>query len=682
MIKILITVCTVLLISSGIGIELVNRLNIKKLSYSAPLGFIALMFALQLSYYPTQFFNLSFDLIIITSFIILGIGLYFTIKNIKTIIKEVFTYNSIYVGCAFLVFFFVFYHVFIDLEYSDSPMYLNYIAQNIGIDELNKFHLYTGLTGEVWEGIYLFQGYYHFGSFLCWLINIPFYLFNSTSYVENIAISTYGLGMLYSLISSMFFVSMINSLNIKNVLLKNSSLIFVLLYSNFYYWRVVFSYYGNTWRTLCITMLVYFIYVWIKENKDDYRYILMLVLGAGYAFSSSFLFISFCVIFTLMVYLFTTKRKNAFVDLSLIVWPMVLYVTIMYTIGSVHLSILITIAATIYYVGLKKNFILPLVKCVEDFLFKYAKVLFYVIAPIALVGYSAYINVFDPEFLYNFEYWFQDHQEYDMVKDYRFVYANWIDNILNCIRWLGVIIILFDKKYKNTWFKAIVVVSLLLFLNPFVTTALAKTIASNVFYRTMEMLFNPFTETILILVIVDYFSENKVLINVLCALMIFITGISHYFSWTNNEDGLYTFYIKEEMNLIPFFKVTVEEYEIIKELQRVTADYDEPQQLRVISHAEGLRTFMPQVYQLFTARDYFYPHTRLDEMFYQIARKHHSWEEYPETKYELSCGYIYENDVDYVITKYWENPEFDTALNDCSTIIYESSVFKLREINK
>lgn len=65
-------------------------------------------------------------------------------------------------------------------------MYLNYIAQNIDNQHLNLFNLYSGKVGAEWDALYLFQGYYHFGTFLCHIINVPSVLLGIGGKIDNI----------------------------------------------------------------------------------------------------------------------------------------------------------------------------------------------------------------------------------------------------------------------------------------------------------------------------------------------------------------------------------------------------------------------------------------------------------------------------------------------------------------
>ncbi|MFI3284688.1 MAG: DUF6077 domain-containing protein [Erysipelotrichaceae bacterium] len=674
MIVLLLMLALTLLVSFGIGIEVFTRLQIEKNTFSMPVGFVSFIALLQVFYYPVQFFNLSFNYIIFFSILVYGLGFVLMIKNIKLIIQEIFSWSTLYIGLAFLVFFFCFYHMFIDIEFSDSQMYINYIAQNVNIDQLNMFNLYTGETGYEWEGIYLFQGYYHFGSFLCYVVT-------SLSSLSNITIITYGLGILYSLVSSCFLVSMLNALEIKNKLVYHSLMIFTLLYSNFYYWRVAFSYYGNTYRTLIITMLIFYIYQWFKYDNKSYKYLLIILLAGGIATSSSFLFISFATLICLTIYLFYYKKENAFIDMSLIVIPILVYAIALFIKEGGLLGYLLAFAATVYYLGIIFKFINPLVKMIETFIFNHAKLIFFVITPIFLVLFSLYINLYRPDYLYNYAYWFKDYQEFDMIIDYRFIYSNPIVFMMNIIRWLGVILLLISKEEKYQWFKMIAVVILVLFANPLVTTSIAYFIASNVFYRIIEVLFNPFTEAILILIILEKFSYHKMAVYGMSLILLFVTGINHYFGFTSNSWGTYTFYIEGGKDTMPLYKINWYEYDVIQQFDEVATDQNADDKLVVLSHTDALRSFRPDVQQIFTARDYFYFYSRIDENFYRIARDRYEWEEYPDGPYEDACMYIQRYDTDYIIIRHHANQDYDTYSDMCSETIYENDQYKLKKVS-
>lgn len=677
MIKIFLAISLLIVVFFGYGKTMMKLLKLEKEIFAVPFGFVTFFSVLQLFYYPVQFFNLSFNLIIVitTVLLILGIILAFLhLKEVKVSKYWLFVVLSIFVYLG------VFYFCFIDIEFSDSPMYLNYIAQNINNSTLNKFDLYSGLVGQEWDGLYLYQGYYHFASYLCWMINIPYYLLGSSGYVENIAISTWGLGLLYNVLSSMIIINIIAYLKFDNKYFKFVVLLFTLLFSNFYYWRIVLAFYGNTYRTILITMLMFYSYRFVNDENEKLKYLMMLIVGAGIACSSSFLFISFSVLICLCAYLFSNKRPNTFKDMAIIVLPIAIYASVMFYKSNKLIGMILAIIFLIYYLFKNTYIINNICQIIEKFLFKYAKIIFFVFLPLLLIAYSFYLNVTDDNLLIDYAYALQDHQQYDMVKDYTFRYSGIIDNCLNIIRWLGVAMVIY-KAHTNgdRYIKYTFVLMLLLFLNPLCASGLAQTIASNVFYRNVEVLFNPFTESLILLCIIDNIN-NKYIAMGISAVLLLSTILGHALSFVDSDEGLYTFYVNGGKEVDHIYKIEHGEYEVIKRLQEELANDPIDGQPVVISQANGMRTFIPNAYQPITTRDFYYPYNRIDWNFYEIVRKHYPWQEHVDTPYENTCMYLERYDVDYLIIKYWDNSEFDQASDACSVTIFESAEFKLKKV--
>lgn len=689
MLKILLVVLWIVICAAVLGLLIEKKLQLKQTVFTAPLGFVALLCLLQLGYYPVQFFNGSIYWIYGISFLILGTLTLAAILNYKVLFHRYFRKESLWVIASFAVFLIVFYQLFIDIGFSDSPMYLNYIAQNIDNQHLNLFNLYTGKIGAEWDGLYLFQGYYHFGSFLCYVINIPQTLMNIGGKIDNIVISTWGLGMIYSLISSMLIVNFAEGLTIRNKWTKRVLLLFTLFFSNFYYWRVAFAFYGNTYRTLLAAYLIFTAYCWIRDREENLRWVMMLIVGAGLACSSSYLFVSFAILFSLAAYLFLTKRPGAFTDMAWIVLPMAVYAVVMFS-RNPNLPWAAPLLAVIfgfYYSTCRTPVMKKVIAGVEQFFFRHARVIFYGIIPTAMMAVSAYVNFCKPEYLYNYAYYFNNHQNYDMVKDYYFIYSHLFDNILNLIRWAGVILLCWKASTAEQKFiRVLFVMMILVFLNPLATTAVAYLIASNVFYRTVEVLFNPFTEMLIILAVIHTIENKRILHTVFLITLCGEVVIGHTGSYLSSDYGLYTFYVDGGRDVNPIYKITDEELEAIHILEGlISRDQDyfaDGHQPTLISHAEGVRTFLPQVYQVFTARDYYYQWNRVDWIFYDLARRHYSWEAPATEDYSRSCGYLDYYKVDYLIIQYWENPEFDQATDACSITEVTTSKFKIKSVNR
>ena len=180
---------------TGGGIFIAEKLKLSWNGYHAVLGMIFLLAGLQILYYPVQFFNGPFWIIYAETCIVLLLFLAAAVRCWRETIRELWQPRTLWVLAAMLAFAVIFYFCGLDLEYSDSVMYLNYISQNIDIQHLNLFNLYTGKTGAEWDGLYLYQGYYHFVSAYVKLLNLPARLFHRGA-VETLKASVWGMGMI------------------------------------------------------------------------------------------------------------------------------------------------------------------------------------------------------------------------------------------------------------------------------------------------------------------------------------------------------------------------------------------------------------------------------------------------------------------------------------------------------
>jgi hypothetical protein len=151
-----------------------------------------------------------------------------------------------------------------------------------------------------------------------------------------------------------------------------------------------------------------------------------------------------------------------------------------------------------------------------------------------------------------------------MVKSYDFRDVTILDIITNIFRWLGVILIFIKANTTETrWIKEMMLISLILFLNPLTTTVIAYTIASNVFYRIIEVLFNPFTEILILIYLFDFLKSKKILQIIFSFAIIVVTLTNHYYSWNGNGNGSYVRYINPLEEILPIYKVTGSEYDVI-----------------------------------------------------------------------------------------------------------------------
>lgn len=675
MLKIGIAVLMVLLVSTSYGVMLNKWIKFKLDDFVTPIGFALLIMLLQLCYYPAMFFNLSSNYEHVVSLIVFLVGIVYGMLHIKEIVEEYCQKRTIIIGIAFAVFFVVFYQCYIDISFSDAQMYLNYMSENINIDHVNMFDLWTGQPGAEWDTIYLFQGYYHFGSFIAWLVNANYYLFNVGGFVDNIVIETWGLGSIYSIVSSMLIYNFAKYFG-KNKCIKNLMLFFGLFYLNFFYWRVVFSFYGNTFRTIYMCALLFYLYRYLKEKNIDFKYICIVISFAGLAFSSSYLFISFAIMYALMVYTFYTKERNSIRDMADFVLPLLCYALACFSRDNVPLFIIGIISASLYFLLRNKGFFIRITDAIEGFLHKYSIQIFVVgVAVVLAVGGAIYYFYINPGYEYNYRHYFENHTSYDMIKDFSFIYTGKSQNLPNILRWIGIIVLLISKPENDgdRFLKTTMLIMFVVFLSPLSVIGISKLIASNVYYRTFDVVFNPLTEMLFIGIILNKFSK-KPSYYLMTAFVAYMIIYAHAFSYLNHYAGEYGFYINR--NVLPKYKISNDSLEVIRAFE-ADVEMNPDEDLRVVSHAEGLRTFVPHAWQIFTTYQIYYPDTRINYEFFEQARNHYPYETYYETDFSSACQYIERFDIDYAIIEWNQNPDFDIEVSKCMTKLYGNYTYRL-----
>lgn len=685
MLKVFFVVGITLIVSTSFGILLARLLKLQDKGFTAPLGFAALLFTLQLFYYPIQLFNLSSIYIhIISSIVFAGLIMY-AIFEFKSILKQFWNRRTLWIFASVLAFIFVFYHVSISIPRADGQMYLNYIAQNIDNNELNNFNLWTGLVGEEFVTIYLFQGYYHFAGFLVKFVNVFSSTFNIGSKIDTLVVSLWGLGTIYAFVSSMFIINVINYFKYKNHWIPRILAVFTLFFTNFYYWKVSFSFYGNTWRSLFMAMFMFYLYRMIKENNRKYIIYAGIIFGASIAASSSSLFIGFSILLGVAFYFFKSNSKTAFEDASYIGLPMVLYVLAIVYKDSFSAFIILLLITIVYYGLHNLKLVRPYFKLFNEFISKHAILIFVIILPIIAIVYSFIDMTIHPEYPWNLYHYFNDHAAYDMVKNYLFLYSDWVDISLNLLRWISIIVLIF--KYRNDKSNNYLLHHFLLlavfFLNPLTTSFISRMFASNVYYRAYESLFNVFTETFLFGLLLNTFWDKKLVKLSLVSILLVAVVYSHYSSYVlQDKASLYGYYINDGKNVLPLYKIKNSELDLIRALERESENFVETnRQITVVSHVDGLRTFLPSLYQVFTARQYWSAWDRIDQDFYQVARMWYGWEEKPkDINYTKTCFYLKKYKIDYVLNEIWQNSEFDSALNECTDVLYENYEYRLRKV--
>lgn len=683
MTKLFIIIVFLLISSYGFGFELQSRLKLRNNIYALPIGIASLFICLQFFYYPIQYFNLSSFWIHTVSAIVLLMGMFLAIKNFKHF-RVLFNLKFIFwISLYLFAFWTVLYHSSISLPFSDSQMYLNYIAQNREASNVNLFHLWTGLKGQEFDTIYLFQGYYHFAGFINKAIEWLAIYLKIGQPLSIIVTTVYGLGTLYALIFGVSIYHFVEFFKLKSKLNTVVLLLMGLFYFGFYYYRVAFAFYGNTWRTLFITLAFFELFQSKDQDERAHLVIAGLYIAAGIFTSASSLFIAFALLYGYSVYRLIEKKMGTFQIIFGLITPMVVYALVMIAKDgrSFFISMLFLVIISYILVYLKK--LSQFWHRFEELLSKHAFLLFIVLMPLLAFLISLFIMKNQPNYLYGFAHALQNHQNYDMVQDYSFRFSDLNNTLVNLFRFGGLALlwVQLKKNPKNKMSLWITLSVALLFLTPLTTPFISKTMASNVYYRAFDAIFNPFTELLYIAVLLEW--ASKKLRFLLIAVLLFVVVNLHYLSMiVQDVNQGYGFYIVEGQSVMPIEKIPYSEYRVIQVLkENIKESTYKTNQLTVISHADGLRTFVPEAYQIFTARAYWYEWDRVDEVFYYAARRYYPWEEklYP-TAFETGCMYLLDFKVDYAIIDTYNNYEFYQNALTCSEELYFDEGFSLLKI--
>lgn len=682
--RILIIAFLLIFLSEGTGTAVLKKLNIEKRGPAGALGFAVILGLLQTLYYIPLMLNLSFTWIIVLTGIVLLGALLLTMKELKNTLRTFISWDMAIVAGSAAVFLFIFSKMYVDLDYADSTTYLNYIAMNINAPHLNLYDLSNGLRGQEWNVYYLFQGFYHFGSFLCWLVNVPYYVLGSSSYVSNLVVSVWGLGILYNVFTNMLIVTAVKQMRTDHRVIRICVLLFALFYANFFYWDIAFAFYGNTFRALFVMLLIYLICRWQRDGNENTKWLLLFPLAAGFACSSSFLFMSFAVMFALAGYLSYRKKANALKDMAQLILPMICYVLAYLSRVSPKIAVILAVLYAGIFVWIRVRPQHRILNMLEDLYAKYAAKLFFIGVPVLFMIGSLYVHLTEQNDFTSYGYYFWDWRHLDMITDYVFIHSEWLDGLVNVLRWAGVILLMVKKELTEDerWMKAFVIMMLVFFLNPLCTILLQKTITGMVFYRNFMTLFNPLTEIFFLDLIFCRCTEKKPVWIGLSAFLIFATVLGNAGSFLLDQGtGIYWVYIRGGKTVDGIYKIDDDEKHALDILRENAATITDRQPV-VVSQSSATLTYMPDVYSIFGPWHYHYPLDRVNDEFYQIARKHEDWLDETEPDYTKSCAYLKEYDVDYVLLQYWQSPEFDQATEGCAVDLYVGSKYKVKQIQK
>lgn len=485
------SVILLVLISEGVGAWTLKTLKIEARGFTAPIGLAVLLCTLQALYYPVQLWHLSFNWIIAISCAVLGAGTVLACMMYRDLKKHLFNRDMVTVIICAAVFLYAL--SVSQADYSNVTA-LQFISGNINSAAVN-------LNMQMDTSGWMYQGYYHFASFICWAITG---IESAAAGVQSLSvqgISVWGLGLLYSVISSMLIINLVRYLRFHNHWLGFCILVFSLMFTNFYFWKVTYAFSGDTYRPLILALMLYVIYRWIREDNEQIKYLLLFVIAAGLSVSSSFLFLSLEVLYCLAAFMFKKQKSRSLFDMFSFLGPVVAYGCAVLAEDNGWLALGLALLYGVFLCIRYQKYVRRIIWRLEDFLFEHATLIFYILVPVVAVAGSLLVYFLVPDLseAYGYARYFSNFKAGDSVKDYLFIYSDWLDNILNVLRWVGVVLLfIFSKTDEDKFIKSLFLLMGILFLNPLCIVLLSSTMTGTLYYRAFEIVFNPFTEILIL----------------------------------------------------------------------------------------------------------------------------------------------------------------------------------------
>ena len=342
----------------------------KVYSLRSIIGFCTFLGVSQIIYYPLQYIkSSSLTINIITLILLLGAFILGLFKMKKDDFKFLKSYEFWFI--LLIVFFII--KIIPGSEAGDDSFYMSLFKDNSDINSINTINPRTGLVGKI-DNVYLYQGFYLLMSFL---YRVQSLLFNGN--INNIFVSYRTTMSLFAVImSSLIFIYIRNNYKDK----KNYKVFYLVEILSFFLVAVLeweHIYWGSFMIFQIFVPLLMILFNNYLKDKDNYKYILLLVNLGCLSLASSILFLFAIIAFSYYVYeLFITKKAKT-KDYFFMLIPSVIYVSFLY---DKLILLLLLLVLIILFNKFEKE--------IDKFIIKYLRYLIFVI-PFAFIGLSFYV---------------------------------------------------------------------------------------------------------------------------------------------------------------------------------------------------------------------------------------------------------------------------------------------------
>ncbi|MBW9212261.1 MULTISPECIES: hypothetical protein [Terrabacteria group] len=298
----------------------------------------------------------------------------------------------------------------------------------------------------------------------------------------------------------------------------------------------------NYWRMLLASYLLFVLYRLFSEKEEvvHVSFIPMTIL-AGLFVSDGFVLISVELLLAYFIFCLSRKEIRILYCLIFLNFPLVLYFASYLGQKNVFAFLLVAIGYGFLLKIRDNQKVYVYLIDAEMFFLDYYKMIFFVICPIILVLVTLFLRFAMPDNFITYHS-FLNYIKAQPVNYYFFIRSNWLEIILSTIRWIGVIIFLWQshKREEDRWVRTLLVMMVLWFVNPLTMGLLVKMSGLNALTLGFEILFNPLTDLLSFIAIYEMFQWTVIGQWVLELVLVLATLFGHTFSYLHVPAGLYT----------------------------------------------------------------------------------------------------------------------------------------------
>ncbi|GEM_PF-1132281 len=515
MIQVILGFSAMIFLSEGIGRWVLKVLKYEPeyAMYAAPYGAAFLFCVLSMLYLPIMVCHGSFGAILIVTMIVVAASMIPLMRTWKDTLRLLFRARTIYILMAVVLI---------------AGLFLKYGLDEMVQDaELLQMASYVNSPSITLTSMPL-QGYQLFGSVIFWSAGM-----NNQYTVLFLSLYTAAIGMMMSL-------NFIDSFQLPNPWFRFTLIFFSLFYCTCYSWKIVGAFHSDNWRLYFTALAIYTAYRWLKTGKENIKYLLPVVFGAGLFVHEAYLMIAVEVVYCLAVFLFHEQKIRALYDLTTFMLPVVYYLFFWLATRNFLGALLFVIVCIVYYMQRNKRKMYHRIIQAEDYLIAYDIPIFYIGVPVIFLVGTFILRFFIAGYGIEYSYYIS-YFSHRTVAGFLFPRGNIIDMIMDIWRWAGVLV--FARKAftkEDRMIRDMAVCMVVFFINPLCMGMLTQITGLETYACAFEILFNPFTDILVFIAIYKLFEWTVIGQWVLELCLVFATLLGHITSYTSWPMGLYT----------------------------------------------------------------------------------------------------------------------------------------------